>query len=43
MERLEKDAREAKKGLWPDPQPVPPQQTPQWALSRGEERDEWPG
>jgi endonuclease YncB( thermonuclease family) len=33
LENLEKDARDAKKGLWADPQPVP-LQTPGWSPSR---------
>jgi len=24
LERLEREAREGRKGLWPDPRPVPP-------------------
>jgi|KBSMisStaDraftv2_1062788.scaffolds.fasta_scaffold623532_2 hypothetical protein len=34
LEGLEKDAREAKKGLWADPQPVPP-----WEWRKRKERE----
>ncbi|MGQ0666078.1 MAG: thermonuclease family protein [Nitrospiraceae bacterium] len=34
LEELEKTAREAQKGLWADPHPVPPWE---WKKSRGEE------
>ena len=40
LEELERDAREGLKGLWADPQSVPPSG---WSLAHGEERDEWPG
>jgi endonuclease YncB( thermonuclease family) len=34
IEGLEKEAREAKKGLWVDPHPVPP-----WELRKRKERE----
>ena len=39
LEGIERDAREGRKGVWADPQPVPPSG---WSLVHGEERDEWP-